>query len=109
MLAVVFILSMTYILLRRDRVGNFVYPKSIDLFKSAAMSRLPDGYTREQTEALFSRVLQKLKRGDFDKEKLQAFKANMIKSLNDNKLDSLEINLLLQNLQDLNHSNTQVK
>ncbi len=101
------IVTVAYFLLKPEPVSHIVHPKSIDLLKKAVTTQLPENYTKGQAEKLFVSVLKKLQSGEVDREKLRAFKANMMKSLQDNHLDSLEISMLLRNLQDLDTSTIQ--
>ncbi|MFQ5751865.1 MAG: hypothetical protein ACE5HI_07695 [bacterium] len=99
-LGIIVIIGGLYYYSKRDRVSNLVYQKSLHLFKREVMSRLPVEFTKVQAEQLFNQALRKLQSEDFDKRKLQTLKKNIVRSVSDGKLDSLEVKLLMENLKE---------
>lgn len=89
----------------RPKDDTLLYKQSLVLFKRESLAQLPVGYSPEGAARLFDQAIQQLESGVYENAELDKLTSNLAAVLKDHRLDSLEIRLLLQNLETF----TQVK
>ncbi|MFQ5603630.1 MAG: hypothetical protein ACE5HS_10220 [bacterium] len=83
-----------------QKVPRLVVQKSLKLFKAEIITHLPSKYEATQIEDLIDHAMENLASHTYDDKKLRVLQHHLRKILNDNKLDTLEVKILLEKLRD---------
>lgn len=104
-LAVVLTVVGVFFYARNDDLPELAYKKILQMLKGEIASKPPPGYTRHRVEFLFDRVIKKLPTGKLHRNEAQELNTRLSRMLDDSKIDSLEINDLLTELERLTMRN----
>ncbi|MFO7890510.1 MAG: hypothetical protein R6V04_09235 [bacterium] len=88
------------------KMVDFAIEKGLDTMEKPLISSLPDSSSKAEAKIIFDETLTKLKNGDIEKQKLQGLMMTFKDSFEDQKLDSLEVKKIMDELKKLSKPET---
>lgn len=85
----------------RKKIVDLMFEKSFVLMEQTVVKNLPQTVSKDNVRAMFKTVEGKIKSGNVDQKELQGFYKTFQAGFKDQKLDSLEVERLLEDLKRL--------
>lgn len=90
-----------YICSNKDKLAGMVVEKSFVVMENAVVKHLPQGASQDSVRTMFKNIVDKIKTQKVDKQELKTFVLTFQAAFRDQKLDSTEVNRLLEGLKRL--------
>lgn len=82
----------------KDKLVNFAIEKGFGAAETAILENLPQSVSEDEVKSLFNKSVEKIKSGNFDKQKMQGIVLYFQDAFQDKKLEQSEVDHLLDEL-----------
>jgi hypothetical protein len=101
-IAAIIIIGAGLLWINKDKIINFAVKKGVEVMENAVVSSLPVSVSQDSVRVLFKKTMDKITASEISGEDLRELLTTFQQSMQDKKLDSLEVNTILQGLKKIN-------